>query len=413
MSNGQRTITNASCAQGEKYDILMLSSSDWDGRWGSRQQVARELAARGHRVLFVERMAGLEHLAKYPDLRQRRLRRYREGVIEREARIWLLAPPPLLPGHYYADPIVRLNARLTRRPIARALQQLGFKRPLLWLFKPEHYPHLDFYDSRLSIYHCIDEFTVGTQGHKRRTIARLDETLSRRVDLLFANATPTYESRRRLNPHTYQIMSAANVAHFGQVLAADTEVAPEIAHLQGPVLIYLGNLDERIDHTLLARLAEQRPGWQIVLIGQALWSGNISEQLRAFKNIHLLGKRPFDELPRFLKKGDLCMIPYVQGEETAFRSPLKLYEYLATGRPIISTPHIEVDRFRPLITIAAAEAWPEAIDQMLNNSQADRDQMAEARLAAAAEHSWAGRVDTMLAAIADRLAALEGVNGTA
>lgn len=406
MNNGERTTDNAWRRNADTYDILMLSSSDWDGRWGSRQQVARELAARGHRVLFVERMAGLEHLGKYPDLWQRRLQRYREGVIEREERIWLLAPPPLVPGHYYADSIVRLNARLTRRSIARALERLAFKRPLLWMFKPEHYPHLDFYDSRLSIYHCIDEFTVGTSGHKRRTIAWLDEKLSRAVDLLFANATPTYESRRRLNVHTHQIMSAANVTHFGQVLSPETEVAPEIAHLQRPVLIYLGNLDERIDHRLLARLAEERPGWQIVLIGQTLSPASVTAQLQAYKNVHLLGKRPFDALPQYLKKGDLYMIPYVEGEATAFRSPLKLYEYLATGRPIISTPHIEVERFLPLITIADRDAWPEEIDQMLQVASAGEADMLEARLAAAAKHSWAGRVDTMLAAIADRLDSL-------
>ena len=167
------------------YDFIFFSSSDWDGKWGSRQQVARQLSRKAGRVLYVEQMAGWEHFWRYPDLRRRRRQRRREGLQEIEPQLWLATPPPLLPGRYYSLAIARLNARWVRRWLQPHLECLNITRPILWCYKPEHVDLIGRFDEKAAVYHCIDEMTVGTQGRKRRIIRKLEHHLLSRTDIVF------------------------------------------------------------------------------------------------------------------------------------------------------------------------------------------------------------------------------------
>ena len=113
-----------------KPDILCFSSTDWDGWWGSRQQVMLRLARRGYRILYVEQMAGLEHLWRYPELRQRRFLRWKEGWCQIHENLSILSPPLLLPGRYYARQIDRINAALVARWLKHHLDRLKMQSPI-------------------------------------------------------------------------------------------------------------------------------------------------------------------------------------------------------------------------------------------------------------------------------------------
>ncbi len=374
-------------------DVLCFSSSDWHGKWGSRQQVMGILARRGHRVLFVEQMAGWEHAARYPDLRSRRRQRRREGLQEIQPHLWLFALPWLLPGRYYLKGMNRINAWLVTRLLRAPLQALGFNTPVLWVYKPEHASLLGRFHESCRVYHCIDEFTVGTHGRKRRLILELEQALLQQVDVVFANSQLTYEAKRPYNPHTYHIPSGADVAHFQQANAPETRLHPDVAELPHPILIFVGNINEKIDLTLLTAIARERPDWSLVLVGHCFLPEARLRPLLQMENVHLLGKRPFATLPSILKAADVCLLPYVQGEATLFRSPLKLYEYLAAGRPIVSTPHPEVAAFRDVVAIALPAEFVATIAAAL---QADAPTARQQRLAVAHQHSWEKRVDQML-----------------
>jgi glycosyltransferase involved in cell wall biosynthesis len=112
--------------------------------------------------------------------------------------------------------------------------------------------------------------------------------------------------------------------------------------------------------------------------------------------VFFLGKRPFSDLPDYLRAADICLLPYVQGEATRYRSPLKLYEYLATGLPVVSTPHPEVDEFNKVVTIADPGQFVSAVDQTLQSESKAQQQQ---RLAVAQHHSWEARLDQMLACL--------------
>jgi glycosyltransferase involved in cell wall biosynthesis len=374
------------------YDVLCFSSSDWHGKWGSRQQVMMRFASRGHRVFFVEWLAGLEHFWKYSDLRQRRWQRWREGVREIKSNLWVLSPPPLFPGRYYSTAIARLNAALVCRWLAPYLRRLKIIEPVLWLYQPEHVALIGQFGERLAVYHCIDEFTAGTRGHKRQTITTLETDLLHQAHVVFANSILTYENKRKLNLNTYRIPSGADVEHFAQAANPAREAHPDVAMLPRPILVFVGNINEKIDVTLLATIAETRPHWSMVLIGQACLQSTDLRPIRRLANVHWLGKRPFETLPSLLRGADVCLLPYVQGEATRYRSPLKLYEYLATGKPIVSTEHPEVCDFGDTVAIASADRFVETIESVLQND-APEDQ--KRRIEIAGQHSWDARVDRM------------------
>jgi glycosyltransferase involved in cell wall biosynthesis len=373
-------------------DILCFSSTDWHGKWGSRQQVMLRFARRGYRVLFVERLAGLEHFWRYPDLRRRRWQRWREGLREFEPGLWIVSPPPLLPGRYYSRTIARVNVAIVTRWLASHVRRLAIAAPILWLYLPEHAPLVGRFGERLVVYHCVDEFTVGTQGRKRRTIAALEADLLRRADVIFTNSMLTYENKRQLNPNTYRIPSGADVDHFAQAADPAGEVHPDIAILPHPILVFAGNINEKIDVALLAAIAEARPHWSIVLIGQAYPRSTDLHPIQRPANVHWLGRRPFETLPSLLRGADVCLLPYVRGEATRYRSPLKLYEYLATGKPVVSTEHPEVRDFSEMVAIASADQFVEAIEDALKNDTVEGQRR---RMEIAGKHSWDARVEEM------------------
>ena len=377
-------------------DILCFSSTDWDGVWGSRQQVMLRFARRGHRVLFIERPIGLEHFWRYPAFRRRKLGRWREGIRPVADNVWIVSLPLLLPGKYYSPFINRLNQKITQVSSHRFLRQLAFSDLILWLYNPEQGDLIGQFQERLSVYHCIDEWTANTTGRKRRIIAGLEKELLHKVDLVFANSPPTFANKRRHNPQAYRIPSGADVSHFSQATNAALIEHPAIASLARPRIGYSGHINERLDYAILDSLARQRPDWTLVFVGDTYpWtmSAPSLQQLNARPNVRFLGKRPFSEMPALLKGMDVCLLPYAADERGHFRSPLKLYEYLAAGKPVVSTPHPEAAEFATVVYQAALpNLFVSAVAQALADDDVEKQRH---RQHLAQQHSWDRRVDEM------------------
>ena len=374
-------------------DILCFSSSDWHGKWGSRQQVMLRFARRGYRVFFIERPAGLEHLLRYPDIRQRKAHRWREGLRSVADNLWIASLPPLLPGRYYSVTVNRINQWLTARWARRYLHKLEFTSPILWFYNPEQGPLIGQFGERLSVYHCIDEFTASTTGRKRRTIAALEAGLLRRVDVVFANSLLTYENKRCFNPYTYRIPSGVDVEHFAQVLDPKLPPHPAIAAIPHPIAGYVGNINNKVDIPLLVAATAHLPDWQFVFIGRPYVEKADLRPLQAQPNVHLLGCFTFEKVPSLVKGMDVCLLPYADTEFARYRSPLKLYEYLAAGKPIVSTKHPEVREFSAWVEIASTpEDFAAAVVRVREEDSLEKRRC---RAQLSRQHSWDHRVDEM------------------
>lgn len=390
----------------KKPDLLCFSSTDWDGLWGSRQQVMLRFARRGYRVLFIEQLAGWEHLWRYPQLRQRKRRLFPQGLRPLAENLWALNPPPLLPGRYLLSPINRWNCRKIARWLQPYLQNLHFSQPVLWVYKPEHVGLFGRFGEPLRVYHCIDEWTAGVGALRRAGIRRLENQLLAQADLVFANSSLTYAAKERLvaaltssrdrKPSVVRVPSGADCEHFAAALRPELPEHPALQGIPHPRIGYSGTINERLDYAFLQHLAEARPDWQLVMIGDPYpWtlSAPPLQRLRKLPNVHFLGRFPFAEMPALLKGLDIGLLPYVGDDRGRFRSPLKLYEYLAAGKAVVSTPHPDVQEVPGAICIGHTPIeFIAHIERLLAEETPDRRSL---RIALAGQNSWEARVTLM------------------
>lgn len=376
-----------------KEMILCFSSSDWEGKWGSRQQVMQRLARRGYPVLFIERQVGLEHLWRYGDIRRHKWQRWHAGARQIEPNLTIVSPPPLLPGRYYSKRLARFNQRMIIHWTQAYLRRNHLQPQIVWGYRPEDGGLFGHFGETLTVYHCIDEFRAGTTGRKRSIIDELEEETLKRADIVFTNSLLTHQQKLPLNANTYRVPSGADVVHFAKAHDAQTVVPEAMAKIATPIAGYVGNINDKLDIALLVTAAKALPDWSFVFVGELYQQAVDLRELQALPNVYFLGRQPFDKVPGFVKAMDVCLLPYTDSEYTRYRSPLKLYEYLAAGKAVISTKHPEVDEFAEWVTIVdEAAAFPAAIvAAAANDSPAQQQQ----RIDIGSQHSWDKRVDTI------------------
>ncbi len=189
------------------------------------------------------------------------------------------------------------------------------------------------------IYDCMDElsaFKGASPALKER-----ESHLFQRADLVFTGGQSLYEAKRDHHPHVYAFPSSVDVDHFKQARSITTDPVDQ-AGIPHPRLGFYGVIDERMDLELLAGIAEARPDWHLVMIGPVVKID--PEHLPQQANIHYLGSKDYSELPYYLAGWDLAMLPFARNESTRFISPTKTPEYLAAGKPVISTSIQDVIR---------------------------------------------------------------------
>ena len=366
-------------------DVVFFGAVDWTHTWQRPQQIASRLAASG-RVIYVDPM-GLRgvRLSDAPRL-VRRLK-------AREASSVATLPPgvSVLSGH--AATLAsglrapsQWTARLMTLSVRRALAAAGMSRPVIWAGTPSPalVSALDRIPSRLLVYDCVDAVAAFRPGQAE--VEEAERALAQRADVVFAT-TPVLEARmRRWSARTLLVPNAADYDHFSRAVAAD-EIPAELRALPGPVIGYVGEVADWLDTVLLCALAARHPRWSIVLVGPA--TAEARAALDA-PNIHVLGRRPYSELPRYLAGFDCALIPFRATPLTAAVSPIKLYEYLAAGKPVVSTPLPSAMPFAREVLIAAGPRFLEAVEQAV--AEPASVEAAEARQRCARAHTWDHRV---------------------
>ena len=226
--------------------------------------------------------------------------------------------------------------------------------------------HVDWYYSPMAlgfsrhlrpvatIYDCMDELSA-FHGAPPALQAREHE-LFERADLVFTGGQSLYEAKRGKHPAVVCFPSSIDVGHFGRARVVRTD-PPDQAALAHPRVGYFGVIDERLDLALIAEIADARPAWQLVMVGPVVKISPDSLPRRA--NVHWLGPKPYAELPDHIAGWDVAIMPFARNEATRFISPTKTPEYLAAGRPVVSTAIRDVVRpygERGLVAIADTPA---------------------------------------------------------
>lgn len=286
-----------------------------------------------------------------------------------------------------------LNRWFGRWAVRRARRILPARRLISWFVVP----HPGFLAGRLGealcVYYCIDDYAAHP-GVDPALIGELDRALSQHADLLFVAPPALLEAKRALNPDTVYAPHGVDVELFSRAADPATAVAPGAAGLAHPVVGYIGSLHEWIDLELMAWLARARPAWTFLCVGHA--ATDVSA-LAALPNVRLAGPQPYAELPHWARAFDVAIIPYRLNRQVANANPLKLREYLATGKPVVSVRNLEIEKFARWVRIAdGREAFLAALDEALAN---DTPAAAAERMAAVADQTWDRRVEEVLARV--------------
>jgi UDP-galactopyranose mutase len=347
---------------GARPDLVCLSHLRWDFVW-QRPQHLMSRFARDRRVFFIEEPVWGEGEARLE-------------VGERPGGIKVAVP--LLPHGLSPE-----QAEAVQRDLLRdLLAEHEVTEYVLWYYTPMALPVADGLEPLAVVYDCMDELSL-FRGAPRELVER-EQRLLAMADLVFTGGQSLYEAKRERHPRVYPFPSSIEADHFRQARrarAAGTEPADQAALLR-PRMGYFGVIDERIDLELLAAMADARPEWQIVLVGPVVKIDPAS--LPRHPNLHWLGKKDYADLPAYLSGWDVALMPFALNESTRFISPTKTPEYLAGGRPVVSTPIRDVVRpygEEGLVEIAEdPQAFVAAIERALNGYGED----------------WLGRVDEFL-----------------
>ncbi|MBX5475483.1 MAG: glycosyltransferase, partial [Thermoleophilia bacterium] len=266
----------------------------------------------------------------------------------------------------------------------------------------------------LLVYDCVDEYAeqAGADRRRRALVARCERELVARADLVFVTATPLLERHRALNPSTFLVRNVGEYAHFARA-AEEGEVANELRSLRRPVVGFVGNfLAAKVDLDLLAAAAAARPRWSFVLVGPASEGEERVRALAARPNVFWLGARPYAELPRYVAGFDVAVIPYLANEYTRSCFPLKLFEYLAAGKPVVATGLPELRGMGPDVAVADGAAGLVAAAEAALRLRSPAD--AARRQALAAASTWetrTARLAELVEAALERREAGEATTG--
>ncbi|WP_433928743.1 glycosyltransferase [Sorangium cellulosum] len=204
---------------------------------------------------------------------------------------------------------------------------------VLWYYTPMALSFSRHLAPAAIVYDCMDELSAFAGAHP--AIKEREAELLRCADLVFAGGASLYEAKRALHPSVHALPSSVDVAHFARARAASRAEPADQAGIPRPRLGFFGVLDERMDLALVAAVAALRPAWQIVLVGPVVKID--PSTLPRAPNIHLLGQKRYEELPAYLGGWDVALLPFARNEATRFISPTKTPEYLAGGKPVVST----------------------------------------------------------------------------
>ncbi|MCC6144262.1 MAG: glycosyltransferase [Candidatus Hydrogenedentes bacterium] len=390
----------------EGQDIVALTYSDWHASWSTPQQIAVRLAP-ANRVLYVDVPRSFLYWLKPADPQGAGQWRG-PSIQEVRPNLHVYHPP-----HAFA-PVGRLpfaaarrtleaNGRLLARQIRAALRALNMRDPILWNFSPLHGTAIPRLPAKLTIYDICDEWGSYIEDRGGREVtAWIEDRLTRSADLVFVGTENMKARREGLNPEIHVVYHAADYEHFAQASLPDTPVPDDIARLPQPVIGAIGVMDpQRFDVDMIEHIARSRPGWSIALVGPARAGLDLS-RLKSCANVYLLGNRPIAELPLYLKGMAVALIPYKVNEATANIYPLKLQEYLASGRPVVSAPLPAILPYQNVVGIA--ETHPDIVEQIQRALDGDSPERQMARQEVARQNSWEHRVEEKSAHILRRLA---------
>ena len=373
--------------------IIYFGPEPWEGMWRNRHQLMSRLAKR-NRVVYVEPaisfrpawdvIAGKDKSYQHGG----RVTQHSSGVVVYRSPWWT----PLT-GR---KPFRQWSLWLYFKVMSRLCNIERDCKPIIWLSRPTMRDYLGKLNEKVSVYHVVDEYTAyaGVDEETRDWLIDQERGLAGKADAVIVVTPALEDSKSPYNEHTYLVPNAVDYTAYA---ISTTHMPLDIAKIRKPVIGFTGLVSARVDFELLGKAARKKPDWSFVFVG-SINSADCREELRtldALANVHFLGMRPVQAMPSYLQAFDVCTIPYADDDSAANASPLKLYEYAAARKPIVTTDFAAAREFpghlsRVTSTTGFLRACEKALETRADDSALEENQQF------AAENTWEHRVDQVI-----------------
>ena len=391
----------------QNQSIICFAGEDW---WyhhqHSKNHIMRRLARAGNRVIFVNSISmGLPGLASRDFLAKvrRKLRSYARAVRVTDEGI-IVVSPPVLP--FYSSRLARaINRQLLAAQIKLLMVAFDMRRPILWIAIPTAGEVVGRLDESALIYQVSDKYDANQMDHATASnvIAEMHEDLLSRADLVYYSGRKLFEEESGKNSQlagkARLLEQGVDYDHFASATSLEWTQPEDIAGVGHPRLGYFGAVDPwLIDQQLVRYVSQRRPEWQWVIVG--LRASPL--EIESLPNVHYLGSKPYSAMPQWAAAFDVCVLPWVTDNEFVnYGSPIKVREYLATGKPVVITPIYEYARLDGILRVSRNyDDFIAKVEDALKNDSLDKR---EARQNAVRESTWDVRAEEVSDAITELL----------
>lgn len=372
--------------------ILLFSTADWDNPfWTNKQRMAVLFAERGYRVLYVDSL-GLRRPSLHARDMKRIFGRLRKALpFPRKVRpnIWRISPL-VLPFHGHPH-IKRINDMLLRVLIRWQLFLLNIRKPIIVTYTPVVSELCATLENSGIVYHCVDDLGA-SPGIDGQVIRQAEKRLASVADCCFVTSRNLLHMLSSVFRHVEYDPNVCDIALFQRARLHPAEPS-DLRAIPRPRVVFIGALSQyKVDFELMRRVAELLPDVHWLLIGAVGEGQPGTQQPPARDNIHLLGPRPYEDLPAYLAHSDVAVLPAARNAYTASMFPMKFFEYLASGLPVVSTRLPALEEFESLYFPAETAAeFASRIREVLAGARRDADAIE----AACREHTWEARFERM------------------
>jgi len=376
----------------DEMDILCLSPNYWDDLTGAFHQVMTRLAE-NRRVLLVSpqfwvmNIVGAFGRAKLPV----------SGLKQIKKNLFSFTPPKYLPYNYKFKKINTIIYRLMVANIRRKIKKLGLHDLVIYIWHPDQKDLIDEFYGIMVCYHICDEYSGYTKDPiKKKKIMDAERELLAKADLVITTSPGLFEKKKTLHPNVVLIPNGVDYDHYSQAAINTNLAIPEdLNSIPEPRIGYIGNVNDKVDFLLLQFIAESRPDWSIILIGPLnihdLQLKANFEKVQTLNNVYFLGQKPVEVLPAYIKGLNVCMMCYLINDWTYYGYPLKMHEYLAGGKPVVSSDLPAVREFSPPVAIAKTpQEWIKNIEYFISEKDEESKGI---RMEIARKNTWDIRVE--------------------
>lgn len=376
-------------------NIICFSSIDWDFVWQGHQEIMSTLAKNNNKVFFIENTGiRVPNIKDIPRIKNR-LKNWFRGIkgIRKEADNLYIFSPLILPFPYFR--VARwINRLLILSVMEKWMKVLDFTDPIIWVFLPTGFV-LDLVDNinkKLLIYYCLDNFKLVSPATKR--VEKYEKKIIQKSDLVFVTSDNLYKYCSNFADKIYKFAFSVNIAQFDKNKIDNFSAPQDLRGIRRPIIGFSGGIRKWIDKDLLKYLSDSNPEYSFVFIGPLQMD---VEEFVENKNMHFLGQKDHNELPRYINNFDVSIIPYLVNDFTQCIYPAKLNEYLALGKPVVSTALPELislrNKYQDIVYIAdTKEEFKHCIKRALANTD---KALIDKRIEFARKNSWENYIEEM------------------